>query len=143
MCSGVGGKAARTAKGEKRCPVLKQGFEKEKRVPGETRLGSGLLTEAVAAVDRTIVARFEGNLAGLATLRADRVEHGPSAAAVAGILLLARGSAILAALRFVGKTFFGEEFLLAGSEGEILSAIFADQGLVAVHWIPQKNIAQC
>ena len=45
-------------------------------------------------------------------------------------------TAILAALRFVCKTFFSIKFLLAGSKRKFLSAIFADQGLVFVHGIP-------
>jgi hypothetical protein len=55
--------------------------------------------------------------------------------AAAGVLL-ARDTAILAALRFVGKPFFRKELLLAGGEGEVLSSIFANNDFVAKHVIP-------
>jgi len=90
-----------------------------------------LLSEAIAAVDGTIAARFEGNLAGTAATGADCVEHLAGFAA-AGILLTG-GAARLATLRLVGETLLGVEFLLAGSEGEVLAAVFADQSFVAEH----------
>ena len=90
-----------------------------------------LLSEAIAAVNGTIAARFEGNLAGSAATGADRIEHLAGFAA-AGSLLTGR-AARLAALRFVRKALLGVEFLLAGSEGEVLAAVFANQGFVAEH----------
>ncbi len=96
-----------------------------------------LFSEAVAAVNRAVVVRFEGNLANLAASGANRFEHltvSASAGAAAFFSIAAR----LAALRFVCEALFGEKFLLAGSEGEFVTAIAADQSLVVVHIIPQK-----
>jgi hypothetical protein len=98
-------------------------------------MGCELSAEAVAAVNGTIAARFKGNLAGTSAICADGVKH-HSLLAPAGGILLARSTAIFAALRFVGKPFFREEFLLAGGEGEVLSAIFADDVFVAKHELP-------
>ena len=90
-----------------------------------------LLAEAVGAVDRTVRTGLEGNLAGLSAACADRIIH--LTVAAAGRALLAGRTAGFAALRFVGEPFFRVEFLLAGGEGEALSAIFADDGFVAEH----------
>ena len=91
-----------------------------------------LLTEAIAAVNRTIRAGLEGDFAGFAAACAGCVIH-LTVAAATGRALLAGGTAILAALGLIGETLFRVEFLLAGGEGEALSAIFADDGLVAEH----------
>ena len=98
-------------------------------------------SEAIAAHDRTVGAGLERNLTGFSTLCANRIVHLAggvvTVATIAGTTV--SGSAFtgdpagLAALRLVRKTFFGEKFLLVGSKGEFLSAIFADDGLVAVH----------
>ena len=93
-----------------------------------------LLSEAIAAVNGTIAAWFKRNLAGTSAICADSVKH-HSLFASTGILF-ARGAAILAALRFVCEALFGKEFLLAGGEGEVLSAIFADDVFVAKHLRP-------
>ena len=94
--------------------------------------------EAIAAKNRTIVPGLEGYLAGLAALGADGVKHLTISAAVAAAAALAGLSAVFAALRFVGESLFGVELLLAGSKGELLSAVLADDGFVAVHEIPLK-----
>ena len=96
--------------------------------------GFDLPAEAIAAVNRFVAARFKRNFAHAAAICADSVVH--HALLVAAGVLLARGTAILAALRFVGKAFFRVEFLLAGGEGEVLSAIFADHDFVVKHLIP-------
>ena len=98
-------------------------------------------SEAIAAQDRSVGTRLERYLASFSALRANRIVHLAggvvTVAAIAGTTV--SGSAFtgdpagLAALRLVRKTFFGEKFLLVGSKGEFLSAIFADDGLVAVH----------
>ena len=96
--------------------------------------------EAIAAVDRLVAAGLERNLAGLAAFRADRVVHpalAVEAAAVVARMLLCI-SASLAALRLIGESFFGVELLLVGSEDELLSAVLADDGFVAVHEIPLR-----
>jgi hypothetical protein len=74
---------------------------------------------------------LERNLTGFSAFRTDSVIH--LTGAVASGITLASNSAGLAALWFIRKAFFGEKFLLAGSKGEFLSAIFADDGFVAVH----------
>ena len=101
-------------------------------------------SEAIAAHDRTVGAGLERNLAGFAAFRANCVIHlTRRVIAVSAIAGTASGVALtsyaagFAALRFIRKAFFGEKFLLVGSKGEFLSAIFADDGLVAVHQIPQ------
>ena len=97
-------------------------------------------SEAIAAQDRSVGTGLEGNLAGLAAFRANCVIHlarrSVTVAAIAGTAsgcAFTSDAAVFATLRFVRKTFFGEKFLLVGSKGEFLSAIFADDGLVAVH----------
>ena len=91
-----------------------------------------LLAEAVAAVNRTVGTGLEGNLAGFAAACAGCVIH-LTVAAATGRALLAGSAAVFAALGFIGEALFCVEFLLAGGEGEALSAIFADDGLVAEH----------
>ena len=93
-----------------------------------------LSAEAIAAIHRSVAARLERNLAGASAISADCVKHHALFAATGA--LLARGAAIFAALRFVGEPFFREELLLAGGEGEVLPAIFADDDFVAKHVIP-------
>jgi hypothetical protein len=95
------------------------------------------LAEALAAVDRTVIARLEGNLAGLAALSTNCIIHLTGAAITAAAS--ACHTACLAALGLIGKAFFCIKFLLTSSKGEFLSAIFADERLVFVHVIPLKN----
>jgi hypothetical protein len=93
------------------------------------------VAEAVAAVDGTVVAGLEGDLAGLAALSADSFEHLAGGRVGAGHTL-AGITAGLATLGLVGEAFLSVELLLTGGENEFLSAILADQGLVSVHGIP-------
>ena len=100
-------------------------------------------SEAIAAHDRTVGAGLEWNLTGFPTLCANRIVHLAgcivTVAAVAGTTIgvtLTSNPAGFATLRFICKAFFGEKLLLVGSEGEFLSAIFADDSLVVVHLIP-------
>jgi hypothetical protein len=95
---------------------------------------SGL--EALAAVDGTVVVRLEGNLALLAAVGADSVEH-LTGGSLLTALCLAGIAAITASLGLVGKALLGVELLLAGGENEFASAILADNGLVSVHVIPR------
>ena len=97
------------------------------------------ISEAIAAVDGTIGARLEGNLAGLSALCADCVKH-LTCTVMVGIFTLC--AAFLATLRLVGEALLGVKLLLAGSEGEFLSAFLADQGLVCVHEIPLSVITR-
>ncbi len=82
--------------------------------------------------------RLEGQLAGLAALRADRVIHlaGSSIAAGSGLARIAAG---LAALGLIGEALLGVELLLAGSKNKFLSAFLTGESLVSVHEIPLQS----
>lgn len=80
--------------------------------------------------------RLKRYLAGFPARRAYCVIHLTVSAPGAGLAFLGI-AASLAALRFVGESFFSEKFLLASSEGEFFTAIAADQSLVFVHIIPR------
>ena len=95
---------------------------------------SKLSAEAIATVNGAIATRLKRNLAGTTTICADCVIHDTLFAAAGA--LLAGDAAIFAALRLVGKSFFRKKFLFAGGEGEVLSAIFADDDFVAIHVLP-------
>ena len=92
--------------------------------------------KALAAVNGTILTGLERNLTFLAAGCANCVIHLALASVAAGCL--AGVAAGLATKRLVGETLFSIELLLSGSEGELLSAILADQNLVVVHEIPQS-----
>ena len=87
------------------------------------------LSEALAAVDRTVFARLEGHLAGLAAACANGVEH----LALTTGSVLAGIAACLAALGLVLETTACVELLLTGGPNELFAAIFAYQSLVFVH----------
>jgi hypothetical protein len=91
------------------------------------------ILEAFAAVDRTVIAGLEGNLAGLSTACAYCIIH---LACLSAVCCFASIAARFATLRLVGKALLSIKFLLTGSEGEFLSTILADQCLVVVHEIP-------
>jgi hypothetical protein len=100
-------------------------------------------SEALAALNWSVSGWLERNLTGLPAICAYRIVHltggTVTKAAFAGTasgVTLTSDAAGFATLRFIRKAFFGEELLLAGSKGEFLSAIFADDGLVVVHLIP-------
>ena len=100
-------------------------------------------SETIAAHDRTVGAGLERNLTGFSALCANRIVHLAgcivTVTAVAGTAIgvtLTGNPAGFATLRFIRKAFLGEKLLFVGSEGEFLSAIFADDGLVVVHLIP-------
>ena len=115
--------------------------EKKAHPVGCTFLELPVASEAIAAQDRSVGTRLERDLTSFSALRANSVVHlaGGIVTVTAVTGTAVSGSAFtgdpagLAALRLVRKTFFGEKFLLVGSKGEFLSAIFADDGLVAVH----------
>ena len=84
---------------------------------------SSSICKAVAAVDGTVAAGLERNLAVLATLRAHCIVHG--ALGTSGNTLT--GSAAgLAALGLVLEAALCVELLLTGGEDEFLSAILAN-----------------
>ena len=78
--------------------------------------------------------RLEGNLTRSTALGANGVIHLTRAAFAAVGLAVCKAS--LASLGLVGEALFCEKLLLAGSKGEFLSAILADQYFVAVHCLP-------
>ena len=96
-----------------------------------------VLTEAVAAVNGTIIARAEGDLGLHSAGSAGRVVHlprlGVAAAAASVVLLLAGRPAFGAAARLVGEPFLGEEILLGGGENKLGAAVATGQGLVLIH----------
>jgi hypothetical protein len=83
--------------------------------------------EAVAAIDRLVVAWQEGHLIFFATLGAgDRVHLARTPIPTAGgHRLFAALAAVRAAAWFVEQTFLLVELLLSGSEDEILTAFSA------------------
>jgi len=89
--------------------------------------------EAVAAKYRTVISGLEGNLAGSSALSADSVEHFAGCSLRTAARSLTGIAAGLAALRFIGETFFGVESLLISSEYELGTAIFASDNFVVVH----------
>ena len=90
-----------------------------------------LAAEAIAAIDRTVVMGFKGNLACLTASGANGVIHLTFGAFATSVL--ASLTAGLTTLGFVGEALFSIKFLLTGGESEFLSAILADQSLVFVH----------
>ncbi len=90
--------------------------------------------EALAAIDRTVVAGLKGDFAFLAAFGAHSVEHLAAASFTAGSL--AGGAAGLAALGFVLETLFSVECLFVGGEDKFSATVFADESFVVVHGIP-------
>ena len=83
-------------------------------------------SEAVRAVDRTVLTGLEGNLASLAASCADSIEHLTLTAVAACAAVLAGVTAGLAALGLVLEAAGSVEFLLAGGPNELLAAVFAN-----------------
>src|SRR5687767_2455652 len=102
---------------------------------------SPLLSETIAAIDRTVAARLERNAGGLAARGANRVEHllaaahaaatttAAAAATTAGGLL--GGPARRAPLGLIREPELSEPLLLSRRERERRSAIHTRQLLVA------------
>ena len=88
--------------------------------------------KAVAAVHGTISAGLERNLGLTTAAIADHSEHLPGSATVA-ILGTTGGTARRAAAGLVLKALLSKEFLLAGRENELVTAVTAGQSLVFVH----------
>jgi hypothetical protein len=94
----------------------------------------GLLThlsEAVAAINRTIGLRLKRNLSLAAASSASCSEEltGAAGSVLAGV------TAGLAALGLVLETTLSVEFLLTGGKSKLVAALFAYQDLVFVHRI--------
>ena len=88
------------------------------------------LCKAFAAINRTVVTGLERHSCFAAAGRAGRREHFsfPSRSVLSCI------AASFASLGLVYKPFFSIELLLAGSESKFFPALFADDGLVFVHF---------
>jgi len=84
-------------------------------------------SEAVRAVDRTVLTGLEGNLASLAASCADSIEHLTLTAVVAAAdAVLAGVTAGLAALGLVLKAARCVELLLTSSPNKLLTAVLAN-----------------
>ena len=94
------------------------------------------LSEALAAVDRTVCTGLERNFAGTAAGSAYSVKHLALAALAVVGSTFAGITAGFAALRLIGEALFSKKLLLVGGEGEFLSAIFADDRFVLEHVVP-------
>ena len=91
--------------------------------------------EAVAAINRTVIARTERNLGFYATRRASYVEHfalltGTAAETTTVVLLFASSAALGATARLIGEAFLSIKFLLGCGEYELYAAIAASQVFV-------------
>ena len=101
---------------------------------GRVQSASWLSTEAVAAVNGTVVAGFKGNLTGVATLCTNGTVHLTGTAAIATrVVAFPCSTAGFATLGLIRKALLCKKLLLAGGEGELLSAIFADDSFVVKH----------
>ena len=87
------------------------------------------LGEALAAVDRTVGLRLEGDtsLAAAGSAGSGEVLTGAAGRVLAGV------TAGLAALRLILEAALRVELLLTGGKGELVAALFAYQDLVFVH----------
>src|SRR6185437_14213745 len=90
---------------------------------------AGSRGEAVAAIDRLVSARLERHLGNAAALAARRLEHLAMAASAAALRAarLAGGAAVAAAIGLIREALHRIEFLFAGGEGELASAIHAGE----------------
>ena len=98
----------------------------------QTQLLSGSVAEALAAVNRTVAVGLKGHLASITTVCTSCVKHLASGGLTTACLELL--TALTASLGLMLETLLSVEFLLTGRKNEFLSAIFADQSLVFVHW---------
>jgi hypothetical protein len=89
------------------------------------------LGEAVAAVDRTVRLGLKGNL----RLTAASGAHSSEVLTGAAGGVLAGVTAGLAALGLVLEAALSVELLLTGGKSKLLTALFAYQDFVFVHWI--------
>ena len=109
----------------------------------DRQIGSVATTEckALAAVDSLTLSRIERNLAFLAAISANCIEH----LSCTLCTVLASITARLASLGLVLEALLCIELLLTGSEHEVLTAILAFQRLVLKHfplpfWIKKINL---
>ena len=86
------------------------------------------LAEAIAAVHRAVVLRFERNFCFFTALCTDDLVHLALLAALAAAAALV--ATITAASRFVLEALLSVEFLFTGGEDELLATFFARECLV-------------
>jgi len=103
--------------------------------------------EAIPAIDGLVAAGLERHFGRTAAAAASRAEHLPLTAAAAATAVKAltaaatalgrftRRSAIGASARLILETLLGVEFLFAGSEGELLSAVHTCDELIGIHLV--------
>lgn len=89
-----------------------------------------LLGKTIAAVNRTVCLRLEGNFGFAAAGRAGSSEHFSRA----GAAVFTGIAAGLASLRFVLEAFLSVEVLFARGEDKFCAAVFANEGLVLIHY---------
>lgn len=94
-----------------------------------------LLAEAIAAVDGAIPTGLKGNGTGVAALSTNSLKHGALATGT-GCDTLAGVTAGLTALGLIVEALLSVELLLSCGEGELLTAVFANDCLVLEHGIP-------
>jgi len=87
------------------------------------------LSEAFAAIHRTVARGFKGDSGFLAAIGADSSKH--LACITAGSLTSIAAS--LTSLWLIHEASLSIEFLLASREDELIAALFALQSLVSVH----------
>jgi hypothetical protein len=96
-----------------------------------------VFSEAVAAIDWSVVSGLEWHLSPRPALRAYGIEHfaglPPVAAAAAVAVSLFCHTAVLAAHRFICKPLLSKEFLIAYGKNKLFAAVFASQCFVLVH----------
>ena len=100
-------------------------------------------SEAVRAVDRTVLTGLEGNLASLAASCADSIEHLTLTAVAACAAVLAGVTAGLAALGLILEAARCVELLLTSSPNKFLTAVLADQSLVFKHSSISSLVSSC
>jgi hypothetical protein len=99
---------------------------------------SGLLAglsccKAIAAIHGSVIGRLEGDLCRLTALGANSVKQFSLRLSNRGAAILSCITAISASLGLILEALFSIEFLLAGSENKLLSAVFALQCDVLIH----------
>lgn len=102
---------------------------------------AALLGEAVAAIDRLVIAWHKRHLRRLPAGRARHRRHLANAAAAAGtpthpIGGTPRDTAILAAAWLILQTLGGEKLLLSSAENKFLTAVATDERFVLIHESP-------
>ena len=100
--------------------------------------GLPVIGKALAAVDRLVAARLEGNLCFLSAVSANCSEH--LAGAVAILLGTEGRTALRATARLILEAFLRIKLLLCSCENKFFAAVTTSKGLVLVHFLfPPQN----